>query len=444
MANNRDPFFVIDDSGSNQNIHIVVRDFGNGDRIVPYSFVELTASTVTVKDFGYLTSSVNDISRSLANTSSNVVVSSSLDRIYNQLTASYGYTTASYNQLTTSNGYLSSISSSVNASKLLLTDISGSDSLIYNTATASYNQLTASYNQLTASNTTLTNINTGVNALTSSADATYGYLTASLNTITASLSQSVSYLKEINAYSRATHVSSSIFTGSQLQSLDLAQTVLIPDLAYNEQYLRACVDVLIQNSTNKNCYIKVSHLPGASVSPTNYTIKLPPGVIYNSDSQIASMRHVIYVTNSVDMYGEVSAMMTYNSALRTDASLPDLIYPNAIKSLAVNAYNFYNDPSVLNEWHFEPQGTSPVYNKMVIIGQARVSLAGEEILLSIQSGLTTIASTTITSTEPVNFILESSSCPAGNYEFVVEGNDLYAYGNGRVLFADLLITTSSV
>jgi hypothetical protein len=431
MAENIDPFFVIDDSGSLQNLLVVKRGSGSNERVLPYSLAELVSSSVDVNNFGVLTASINDISSSLASISSNTGVSSSLEQIYGQLTASYNYATASYDHLTASSGYLSSISSSISSSNDLLTDISSSEVVIYNT-------LTASHDQLTASNVTLT-------ALSQSADRTYNYLTAALEQITSSISESTNYLKEINAYCRATHVSSSIFSGSELQGLDLAQTNLIPDLNYNEQYLRACVDVLIQNSTNKNCYIKVSHLPNASISPTDYTIKLPPGVIYNSEAQIASMRHAIYVTGSEDMYGEVSAMMTYNSALRSDASLPNLIYPNTIKSLAVNAYNFYNSKVVLNEYTYAPQGTSPaVYDKMVIVGQARVSEVGEKITLSLESGSFIAASASITSTEPQTFIMESSSCPAGRYEFIAHGTDLFAYGNGRVLFADLLITTGSV
>jgi hypothetical protein len=436
MAENRDPFFVIDDAQVSQSLLVVKRGSGSDERVLPYSLAELVSSSVTINDFGYLTSSINDISSSLANISSSTDISSSLEQIYSQLTASYNYATASYDHLTASSGYLSSISSSISSSNDLLTDISSSEVVIYNT-------LTASHDQLTASNVTLV-------ALSQSADRTYNYLTAALEQITSSISQSTNYLKEINAYCRATHVSSSIFSGSELQGLDLAQTNLIPDLNYNEQYLRACVDVLIQNSTNKDCYIKISHLPEASVSHTDYTIKLPPGVIYNSEAQIASMRHVIYVTGSEDiltsgMYGEVSAMLTYNSALRSDVSLPNLIYPNTIKSLAVNAYNFQNSKVVLNEWTYAPQGTSPaVYDKMVIVGQARISVAGEELTLTLESGSFIAASASITNTEPQTFIMETSSCPAGRYEFIAHGTDLFAYGNGRVLFADLLITTGSV
>jgi len=415
---NKDPFFVIDDSGSLQNLLVVKRGSGASERVLPYSLAELVSSSVDVNNFGVLTASIKDISSSLASISSSTGVSSSLEQIYGQLTASYRYATASYNQLTASSQYLSSISESVSSSNVILT----------------------------ASSTTLVSINTGINTLTSSADTTYKYLTASINTITASLSQSSFYIKQLAAYGRATAVRSTILGLPAVQATKDLATVseLIPGGVGNaEEYLRACVDVLIQNSTNKHCYVKISHLPGATVAANDYTIKLPPGVIYNSDSQIASMRHVLYVSESADI-GEVSAMLTYNTTLLTDPAYPPLVGPNTIYSLAVNFYDFYDSRTVANEWRYESQD---IFNKFTITGQARVNNLGDFFLVYVTPAGSSLAtgSVTITSSSAQDFSIEICNPPDGNYELIVDSTEggLEARGDGRILFADVLIQSSS-
>jgi hypothetical protein len=493
---NKDPFFVIDDSGSLQNLLVVKRGNGANERVLPYSLAELVSSSVDVNNFGVLTSSIKDISSSLASISSSTGVSSSLEQIYGQLTASYRYATASYNQLTASSQYLSSISGSISSSNillgdisssqaniyeqltasydyatgsydqltasneylssisgtlsssyLLLSDISSSDALIYNTATASYDQLTASYNELTASNLTLININDGINTLTSSADVTYNYLTSSIDTITASLSQSTNYIRQLASYARATAVRSTILDLPTVQAtIDLAtRDELIPGGVGNaEEYLRACVDVLIQNSTNKHCYVKISHLPEATVAADDYTIKLPPGVIYNSDSQLASMRHVVYVSESADV-GEVSAMLTYNTTLLTDAAYPPLVGPNTIYSLAVNLYDFYDSRTVANEWRYESQD---IYNKFTITGQARVNEGPSQyfdIYITPAGSSERTGSVTIDSSTAQDFSIEVCNPANGNYELIIDctAGGLDKRGDGRILFADVLIQSSS-
>jgi hypothetical protein len=429
MANNRDPFFVIDDSGSNQNLHVVLRNFGDGDRVLPYSLAELVSSSVAVENFGVLTSSINDISRSLASISSSAGISSSLQQIYGQLTASYGYATASYNQLTASNQYLSSISGSISSSNILLSDISSSDTLVYSTLTASYDKLSGSYDELTASNLTLININDGI------------------NTLTASLSQSTNYVRQLASYARATSVRSTILDLPTVKATKDLATVpeLIPGGVGNaEEYLRACVDVLIQNSTDKHCYVKISHLPEATVNTSSYTIKLPPGVIYNSDSQRASMRHVVYVSESANI-GEVSAMLTYNTTLLTDPAYSPLVGPNTIYSLAVNFYDFYDSRTVANEWRYDSQD---IYNKFTVTGQARVNEGPSQyfdIYITPAGSSERTGSVTINSSTAQDFSIEVCNPANGNYELIIDctAGGLDKRGDGRILFADVLIQSSS-
>ena len=472
---NKDPFFVIDDSGSLQNLLVVKRGSGSNERVLPYSLAELVSSSVAVENFGVLTSSINDISRSLASISSSTGVSSSLEQIYNQLTASYRYVTASYEQLTASNEYLSSINGAISSSNVLLSDISSSQVIIYDQLTASYSYVTASYDELTSSNENLVNITNQLTAaydqltasneylysisgsvsssnvllgdLSSSADTTYNYLTGSINTITASLSQSSFYIKQLAAYGRATAVRSEIFTLEEAAAkIDLAtRDELIPGGVGNaEEYLRACVDVLIQNSTDKHCYVKISHLPGATVAANDYTIKLPPGVIYNSDSQIASMRHVLYVSESADI-GEVSAMLTYNTTLLTDPAYPPLVGPNTIYSLAVNFYDFYDAKTVVNEWRYESQD---IFNIFTVTGQARVNDGPSQtfdIYITPANSSERTGSVTINSSTAQDFSIEVCNPPDGNYELIIDsqGGGLEARGDGRILFADVLIQSSS-
>lgn len=475
---NRDPFFVIDDSGSYQNLHVVTRSFNGEERIVPFSLVELTASTVTISNFEYLTSSIDNINSNLsiviANQESGAV---GLQQIYDQLTASYDQLTASHDQLVTSNEYLLDISSSINSSNILLDSISGSVSSIHYVVESSLDQLTASnenlisisssidltnnlledisssnsqiYNTANNSYSQLTNINNSIGVLTGSSNTTYNYLTSSINTISTNLSQSTAYVKQLASYNRATTVRSTILDLVTVAAKkDLAAVEdLIPGGTVNaEEYLRACVDVLIQNSTNKNCYVKVSHLPEATVAENDYTIKLPPGVIYNSDSQIANMRHVVYVPNTADV-GEVSAMLTYNTTLLTDTAYPPLVGQNTIYSLAVNFYDFYDtaEVAVVNEWHYANQ---EIFNKFTITGQARVSSGGQKFNVYIRpsGSLTATGSVEINQTTPQDFNIVVYAPLDGNYQFIVDATEggLNNRGDGRILFADVLIQSSSV
>jgi hypothetical protein len=268
-----------------------------------------------------------------------------------------------------------------------------------------------------------------------------------LGEITSSLSQSVNYIKQLASYSRATAVTSQIFNRDNISGIreDLAETDLIPGYSVNpsnnENYLRACVDVLIQNSTDKNCYVKVTHTPGgeAQLSETDYTIKLPPGVMYNSDSKIANMRHSIYVPNNASR-GEVSAMMTYNTTLLTDPAYPPLSGPNTVYSLAVNYYDFQPDSlNVPNEFYFSGE---ELYNRIVIYGQGRINTEGQEFQVYVtkdNNGIPT-GSSIIDTTTPTAFSIVIQNPQNGNYEFVVDSRQggLNNRGDGRVLFADVL------
>ena len=449
VETNKDPFFVIDDSGSLQNLLVVKRTTPDGERILPYSLAELVSSSVTVNNFGDLTSSINDISKSLASISSSASVSGSLEQIYNRLTASYNIQSSSYNQLTASNSYLSSVSASLSSSKVFLGDISSSNALVYSKISSSYDTLSSSNDHLSASSLTLTEINTGINNLTSSADTTYKYLTSSINTITASLSQSNVYVRQLTAYNRATHVRSTVIGIGEVSAtngLDLIRKdALVPGGAtFIDEYQPVCIDVLIQNSTNKNCYIKIDWQPNGVSSPSDYTIKIPPGVIYNSEARTGNMRHIVYVTGSAT--GEVSAMMTYNTTLLTDPNYPPLYGPdNTIYNLTTNLYDFYNEKRVVNEWNFQSQD---LYNKFTIVGQARVNTVGQffDIYVTPSGSQEKTGSVTINSTTPQDFTIEILSPSNGYYELICDSqnNGLGDKGDGRILFADVLIQSASL
>jgi hypothetical protein len=448
---NKDPFFVIDDSGSLQNLKVVTRGSGSDARVLPYSLAELVSSSVTIENFGNLTSSINDIKDIIeaAHTSSynfaTASFSASLDFLTSSYSASQEFLTASF-----SASYEFATASFSASLEFATASFSASYDILtasYHTATASYSQLTASHDYITGSHEQLTQSNTNLVNISSSIEQTYNYLTSSLETITSNITQSVAYLKQISSYARATLVSSSIFSIEQIgEGLDLATTALIPNLIEPnlvEQYLNSCVDVLIQNNTDKKCYIKIIHDAGASVSPTDYTIVLPPGVIYNSESQLASMRHVIYVTSSAGTGSEVSAMMTYNTKLLDDPLFPELVLPNTIKSLAVNFYNIPDaNPVVVNEWSYSPASNN---TKLVIVGQARItSSPSEQVRLYVTKDNAQVGTdVTITSVTPELFRIDVDNAEAGHYEFMADSvGGFLATGNARVLFADLLISGS--
>lgn len=266
----------------------------------------------------------------------------------------------------------------------------------------------------------------------------------------------LTYVKQDVRFNRATHVYSAVFNSSSIfeERANIIEVYEEPALnphlesvTQTEEQITKAIDVVIQNSTNKIGYLKVSYDPEATVSDADYTVKIPPGVIYNSEQKVAHMRHKLFYKSLPGFEGEVSIAVVYNNNLNDALSTGnDPLGTTELSTLATNVYDLpFNAEysSVINEWVFSGQS---IYNLLKVSGQARVTQAGQElhIWITTSGSETPIASSVITSVSPAPFILTINNPQNNTYELIASASGTGDIGDARILFADLIKTNTSL
>lgn len=323
--------------------------------------------------------------------------------------------------------------------------------------------LIAGYAYVEATGSTFEVISDSYDRLTdiSSALQPLSILEQAINQITESVDNNTKYVEQLLMFNRATNVYTKIYKKEDLFNHDGILTSSISrwlhqDTDLNpfygseegEDYMSKAVDVVIQNSTNKNLYLKVDYNPGTEVSETNYTVKLLPGIIYNSESKIAHIRHKIIFANdaSASFVGEVPVSIIYNTGLNNDLSIGETTPgENLLSSITTNYWDMDfipNVPYVVAEWYFDDN----TFENMRIRGQARVADVSlfQEIELYVTSDpnknimLENKSQHIVDETPTVFDLTFAGPIPSGRYELIAKLTGNGVKGDARVLFADLI------
>ena len=423
------PFTIIDDANIEQKIVVIPVDVSGETQIVGYAYTELTGSSYQA---------LADISSSLSSISTPFVgISDSVTSISNSvgdISSSLAGISGSFVEVS---GAIASISSSSG-------DISSSVASISSSAA----DISSSVSGISSS---FLEVSGAIASISGSASD----ISSSNSVIATSTGEILTYVKQDVRFNRATHVYSAVFDSSSIFDdrgglvavyLEPALNPLYEDLSQTEQQITKAIDVIIQNATNKTAYVKVSYDPTAIASDTDYTVRIPPGVIYNSEQKLAHMRHKIYYKPLTGFEGEAAVTVVYNNNLNDSLSTGnDPIGTTELSTLATNVYDIpFNPPqgSVINEWSFNG---SAIYNLLKITGQARVNSPGQElgIWITTKDNETHLNEISISETVPTQFTLEIPNPADGTYELIASGSGLGDIGDARILFADLIKTNTT-
>jgi hypothetical protein len=287
-----------------------------------------------------------------------------------------------------------------------------------------------------------------ISASTTQGGSYLSSISSSASDISSSLSVNTEYTKEIYKFSRATEFFSTLITGSALSSsVDLFELEAlnpgVPDIANKEAFILKAIEAVIQNSTNKNVYLKIGYDELNAASPTNYSIKIPPGVIYTSESKYAHMRHKVLPETTTGLNGEIAASIAYNTNLLPELSVGIGPLTSSVFSLATNEFNISDTtPRLVGEFAYFG-GLS--FTSFKVIGQGRVTSGGQELHLYVvddSAPTVRLATQNITSTTPVEFelIVASPTPPVDGhtYSLLASGSAGITIGDVRVLFADVV------
>jgi hypothetical protein len=287
-----------------------------------------------------------------------------------------------------------------------------------------------------------------ISASTTQGGSYLSSISSSASDISSSLSVNTEYTKEIYKFSRATEFFSTLITGSALSSsVDLFELEAlnpgVPDIANKEAFILKAIEAVIQNSTNKNVYLKIGYDELNAASPTNYSIKIPPGVIYTSESKYAHMRHKVLPETTTGLNGEIAASIAYNTNLLPELSIGIGPLTSSVFSLATNEFNISDTtPRLVGEFAYFG-GLS--FTSFKVIGQGRVTSGGQELHLYVvddSAPTVRLATQNITSTTPVEFelIVASPTPPVDGhtYSLLASGSSGITIGDVRVLFADVV------
>lgn len=330
--------------------------------------------------------------------------------------------------------------------------------------------------QLTTIDSTLDSLNDNISDISTS----LGPITVAIGHATASIDANTTYVEQMLKFQRGTNVFYKRFSEEDLFDLSVTSSdpsEVPPPNEYTlhmlgelnpavsstdrENYMSKAVQVIIQNSTNKNLYLSVSYNPAAPLSKNIYTVKIPPGVIYDSESQIAHIRHKIKFADDAyinpPFVGEVATSIVYNESINPNLMIGQTGFGIPyVSSVATNYYNMefagggVSQKYVVAEWYFESGSTTSSFNGMTVSGQARVSypLAPKNQTLKLyvtQAGNNTAyanLTASINSDIPTPFSLDYTSAPTypttGRYELIAELSGSGDIGDARVLWADLI------
>ncbi len=418
MADNKissSPFVAIDSQGIEQKIKFAVLDSETPEtrELAGYAFVDATGSFYDIQS-----SSLNNLNN----------ISHSLTELGTILTASHKAQQDVQETIEISNSFLQDLSSS-------LLNIVNIDNDILN-------------------------INSDLSKSVVDVSSSVGYATQ--------------FTEQSFRFKRATHIYSKNFNKDNLYDslneniplkIDLHSNPDLNPAAINstyalENYISKAIEVFIQNSTNKNVYVKVSYDPSINVSSTDYTVKIQPGVIYNSESKIAHMRHKICMEEGTyeDLVGELCTSIIYNTSLNHDLSvgatfMGEAIVTSVVTNLFVIPFPENNQiiSTLASEWKFT---NTSGYDSFKVSGQARISEPGQKLTIYISNTQDNQKLNNqyveITSTTPETFdlsfpgIYDPSNPPVAsdNYELIVEASGSGDIGDARILFADLIKYTS--
>lgn len=475
----KNPFVVLDNAGIQQNIKVV--EIGNSSEpyVAGYAYIEATGST-----YEYLSSSkdylhgisevVSDLSLSVGEieisdyTSILSDISESVSKVFFNIEA----TGSTYDLISGSEQHLEDILKNT-------TDISASVSkpYFYVEATGStYDYVSGSKNNLdllvsdindiSSSLSILTDISKSVSTISnidvvnvledisSSANVMsdrVADMSSSVSLSTNYISQSTQHVQQLLRLNRATNIYSKIYPESSLYDDSEDPKVIsihedpvlnpaAPDVISKENYISKAIEVFIQNSTNRNLFLKISYDTATNISNNDYTLKIPPGVIYSSEEKLAHIRHKIVIDEPYeDFHGQIAASITYNTGLNNDLTIGQAFTgTSTLTSIATNVYNIiFGAHKLVSEWYFE--GGS-IYSSMKVTGQARVTIPSQGLRMYVENsdGVTIAEATTITSTTPSEFNILMPLVPSGFYELKAQALGSGIIGDAVILYADLI------
>jgi hypothetical protein len=306
MADNVDPFYVIDDNNNVQKIKLVISGSGVDARAIPYSYVETTGSTSAVLDS--LSSSLSSINTKIQSTTSPLYVSGNLG---------VQFDTGDILRVTSSleNPVYTAVSGSVRVSSSINDPIyvSGNLGVVFDTGDVL--NVTSSFQNpvVTAISGTVSLSSSLQNPVYTSVSGTVSISSSLNNPIYTVVSGAIPLSSSLNSPVYTT-VSGSIYTISKPST-----SASINVYSLTQSILTLCPaninrrSVLIHNSSTEPLFLSlkqdvINAFGGVGDTvPDYWTLVIYENGLYQSDEALSTLAHYGYYTSSVAV---VSALVT--------------------------------------------------------------------------------------------------------------------------------------